>query len=258
MREAMRGLVHSGSVQQMLAYLSSLAFWLQKPTEKFVIFTQGRTGGQLLVDLLNSSPQVRCDHEILQERVLFPKRYVEGKGRRSGANVYGFRVKIYQLTDTQGIKDPEGFMNALHQGGWKIIYLRRDNILRQALSYLFAVERDSWQHRLSDGPVELDKIFVDCDRLIELLEEREARLEDEAEVLQHLPHATVVYEEDLLRAEHHQTAADRLFDYLGVPPIPVRTDRVRTSVDRLSNMIENFDQVSEGIGRTKYAYLLDE
>jgi hypothetical protein len=98
---------------------------------------------------------------------------------------------------------------------------------------------------------------VDCDRLIELLDERAVRLKNEAEVLRDLPHVRVIYENDLLTGDHHQRTVDRLFDYLGVPRVQVETKLRRTSSDRLSDMIENYAQVSDVIGRTEYAEFLE-
>jgi LPS sulfotransferase NodH len=255
-RRMRRKFLDSRPIQELSAYLRVLAFWSKVPDTKFVIFTQGRTGGQLLVELLNSNPGIHCEHEILYWKVLFPELFAKGRSLLSKGDVYGFRVKIYQLTKKQGMKDPKKFMSSLHRHGWKIIYLKRANILRQALSYLFAIHRGSFQHSSSDVPVKLERMHVDSDRLIELLEEREMRLDSEKEVLRSLPHITIVYEDDLVRAENHQKTLDRLFDYLDVPHTPVKSKLVRTGADKLSDTIENFEEVSEILGKTKYAKFL--
>jgi hypothetical protein len=253
-RRTIRKPLDSKLVQEMLVYSNLLAFWSDVPRTRFVLFAQGRTGSELLVDLLNSSPQIYCEGEIfLNRKVLFPRLFIEGCCARSKRSVYGFKVKIYQLTKDQGVKDVKRFMTDLHDEGWRIIYLQRKNILRQALSYLRGVHRNSF---LSDGS-RIGKIPVDCDRLIELLDERAVRLKNEAEVLRDLPHVRVIYENDLLTGDHHQRTVDRLFDYLGVPRVQVETKLRRTSSDRLSDMIENYAQVSDVIGRTEYAEFLE-
>ena len=257
-RRARFRFVESRLYQLPLTYLSLLAFWKGVPGTRFLIFTQGRTGGQLLVDLLNASPEVHCEHEILHWWVPFPRLFVRGRSKLSKGSVYGFRVKIFELTKAQKVSDPRQFLTDLNRRGWRIIYLKRENILRQAVSYLVALDRGTYQHRLSDGPVRLRKIQVDCDQLAELLAVRAARHHAEERILQGLPHATILYERDLLRAEAHQRTSDRLFDYLGVERAQAATDRVRTGTDNLSEAIANIEEVTRFLGETDYAHLLFE
>jgi len=62
----------------------------------------------------------------------------KARAARIQENTYGFKVKIYQLTDDQKI-DPHSFLTQLHNQEWKIIYLKRLNALRQSLSMLIAI-----------------------------------------------------------------------------------------------------------------------
>lgn len=245
-------------VQFIRAYARPFMFWRSSPVRKFIIFGQGRTGSTLLVDLLNSSPEIHCDGEILIERVQFPKLFIAGRSRLSGRSTYGFKVKIYQLTDVQGIKNPRQFMVNMHKRGWKIIYLRRTNILRQALSNIVAIHRKSFHRRQTEGPFQPERIYVDCDDLLNRMRKRASHSRDEAGVLKDLPHVTVTYENELLKAESHQESLDRVFEYVGVPSVPVRTKLVRTTSDSLSDIIQNFEEVSRFIGHTEYAGLLSE
>ena len=155
------------------------------------------------------------------------------------------------------IKDPKRFLFDMHRQGWKIIYLQRTNILRQTLSNLMAQHRQSYHHKSSDGPLKLPKIQVDCDTLIErMMKERARYLHKEQELLRDLPNIGLIYEEDLLRIGNHQKTLDKLLNYLGVPPVPAKTNLVRTSKDNLADIIENFHEVSQVIVNTKYANLL--
>jgi LPS sulfotransferase NodH len=255
-RRARITFIDSRFYQLVVTYLRLLAFWTGEAGTRFLIFTQGRTGGQLLVDLLNASPEVHCEHEILHYWVPFPKLFVKGRCLLSKADVYGFRVKIFELTKAQRVSDPKRFLADLNARGWKIIYLKRENILRQAVSYLVALDRGTYQHRLSNGPVIINKVDVDCNQLMDLLDVRAERHRKEAQILADIEHTTVLYERDLLRAETHQATLDRLLDYLGVPRALVKTDRVRTGTDALSDSITNFDEVGQFLAGTEYAPLL--
>lgn len=111
------------------------------PGTKFVLFAQGRTGSDLLNSLINSHPAIYCDEEILNHKVLFPMTFVKGKYALSPRNVYGFKLKIYHVTDSQNIDNPKHFMSDLYQRGWKMIYLYRRNILRQVISGFVAQKK---------------------------------------------------------------------------------------------------------------------
>ena len=79
-----------------------------RPSTRFVIFAQGRTGSSLLRSLLNAHPEVRTEGEILGRPVIDPVRFVERHATVSSPPVFGFKVKIYQLSDIQGV-DPRAF-----------------------------------------------------------------------------------------------------------------------------------------------------
>ena len=224
------------------------------PPKKFVIFAQGRTGSWLLYDFLNSNPDVHCDKEILAARVFFPERYVKGLAAASDRGAYGFHAQVRHLRDTQTVS-PGRFLRRMHRSGWQIIYLRRRNSLRQSLSAMIAVERRIWCET-AESPLR-PRTHIDCDRLLEWLEQREVNGSDEQKALENLPFLELVYEDDLLEAEDHQETMNRVFEYLGLPAVKVETDLVRISSDRMADSVENYDEVVRVVSRTKYAALLD-
>ena len=84
-----------------------LGYWLSKkhvPQKRFVILTQWRSGSELLIDLLNCHPDIRCDSELFKEfvrlrtpKVLFPHWYLDGKSARAGTKAYGCKIMSNQL-----------------------------------------------------------------------------------------------------------------------------------------------------------------
>jgi LPS sulfotransferase NodH len=240
---------------------STVYLRLLKPRElagRFVIFGQGRTGSTLLVQLLNSSPDIYCEEEILSRKVLSPYAYVKARSHRSPRPFYGFKVKIYQLTHDQGIARPREFIERMVNDDWKIIYLKRADIVRHAMSNVVAAHRRAYHHRASQGELKLQKFHVDSDDFIRRIKLRERWLKDEEEVLEGLPHLSIQYETDLLHPEVHQATTDRVLDFLGATRAPAKTELVRTSRDRLADVIENYDEVIQAIARTRYAPYLRE
>jgi len=255
--EFMQLFVHI-KTREVYAYLLS-ALPTTLPTNKFVIFAQGRSGSQLLCDLMNTHPSIHCDTEILRKiRVLFPLQYVQGRAARIQENTYGFKVKIYQLTDDQKI-DPHSFLTQLHNQEWKIIYLKRLNALRQSLSMLIAINRRNAWHLTSRQTVDLKKNYINPEKLIKEIERRLNYLNLEKDLLTDLPHLPLVYESDLLNPENHQTTLNRIFDYLGIDSVSVKTHFKRTTALPLSDYIQNYDEIVHRIHQTPYAeFLADE
>jgi hypothetical protein len=78
----------------------------------FVIFGQGRTGSTPLMRPLNSDPEIHCDGEILQRKVLSPYHFVKAYRHRAPHPFFGIKVKIYQLRRISGLRVPERFLSA--------------------------------------------------------------------------------------------------------------------------------------------------
>jgi hypothetical protein len=219
-----------------------------------VIFGQGRTGSSLLRSLLNSHPAVRCEGEILADRVEDPVAFVERLAATSTKPVFGFKVKIYQLTDAQQT-DPRAFLDELRKRSYRIVYLRRNNLLRHAISNEFAEARSSYHDR-SEGP--RPSLTIDPQKLIGVMQRRRAHLDREAAILTDFEHVMVEYESDLLHPGRHQPTADRLFAYLGLGSAPVGTDLSRSVSGSLADRIANYDDLAAALTGTEFGVFLSD
>ena len=230
------------------------------PKTKFVIFGQGRTGSTLLTSLLNSHPEITCEGEIFAQRVLNPLLYVTCRSQiQSTSDVYGFKVKIYQLTHTQklDLDDAINFLKKLSEDKWQIIYLRRENLLRHAISNMM-VENTGLYHRFSDDQVFWNKkIDVDYQKLLISMEEREKFQEAESYVLKHIDYVPLVYEKDLLDIDAQQKTVDMLCDFIGISRCPVQTNLVRINRGKLSDIVHNYHEIQPKIEQTRFSQFLD-
>lgn len=228
------------------------------PETKFVILAQPRTGSQLLTDLLNSHPDIFCDGEIFWRehinRLLWPQLFLRGRSVSNREKTYGFSLKIAHLP--QHHLDPQNFLDGLHQGGWKFIYLTRENLLRQAISWSIAMHRNKWSDTKETH--QKFKVVLDTETILQQINLRERERLEEQRILQEMPYLALTYEEGLLRAEQHQNALDKVFDYLGLNSVPVKTRLFRTTSDEMTNFISNYDEVVHFISQTKYARFLED
>ena len=229
------------------------------PRTRFVIYGQGRSGSSVLLDLIGSHPDVHCESEIFNKKVaarlLWPGRYLRSRADLSSNTAYGCKMKIYQMTDDQGIEDPRQFMLDLHSEGWKIIHLVRKDLFRKALSLVIAETRGQFLDRRSDGGG-VDSIAIDPARLVQAMRERRSADEEELAALAGIPHVRVTYESDLLEASNHQAVTDRVLEFLGLESARVETRYVRTSRGHVSGYVSNYPEVREFLGQTEFAAYL--
>jgi hypothetical protein len=235
--------------REVRTYLASLL--PAREVACFVIFAQGRTGTWLLRDLLNSHPKVQCDKEILQQRVLLPMRCVKGHVRCSARTVYGFHVQINQLLSTQPC-DPYDFMHALDNQGWHILYLKRNDIVRQSLSTMIAHQRQEWVTTQAN-PLDGQRFTIDPQALLDWLRRRVEHQALEAYILKNLDHLCLDYETHLQDSAVHQQTMDRVFEYLRLETMPVSTVIQKIMPQDLREVIANYDVVEQAVRQSAYA-----
>ncbi len=263
----MRGLTEFKTrADEMSAYFKVLVNWSDSPQIKFVIVAHYRTGSNLLTDLLNTHPEVNCDGEILIKFlhsrfkiVLFPRRYVEGKASHSGAKVYGCNLKLDQMAKLMPKvrKSPQILLSELLEDQWLFLHLQRQNVLRVAISNIIANKRGRWRENSANW-LEGSKIYIDCDDLARGMRWNKKLLRQEEEVLAGVPHLKLIYEQDLLHTDQHQNTSDRVFDFLGISSVPVKTDLVRTSSNRMSDYVLNYEELVQTVGQTEFAQYLPQ
>jgi LPS sulfotransferase NodH len=228
----------------------------KKHNPRFVVFGRGRSGSTLLVDLLGQLPGVHCDGEILRDRVLAPRLFVRCRESLAPGQAYGFKLLTYQLPKVQGISDGGAFLRYLDSLGYQIVYLKRRNLLRHALSNLYARHQERFHHRVATGTPEATRMTVDVEELQNWLRNSEqwARYEDAA--LSGLGFLDVVYERDLQTPDEHQRTVNRVAQYLGIPAVPVRTGLARMTSDDLAEFVSNPDEVVRFVQSTEYREFL--
>lgn len=227
---------------------------------RFVLYARSRSGGTLLIDLLNAHPQIQCEKhaveaELMLQPWLFPYHYAENKAVLGSAPTYGFKLKPEELLWFQRIEAPI-FLREMHRRGWKIIHLQRHNIFRQAVSAVVAMQTDVYHHRQKDGQQigrrNREKVRIAPEHVMYALRFMEERSAIEKHDLSDLPHLSLGYETDLKSAENQNDAANRVFDFLGLPPHRVQTEFLRTSSDDLHDTIENADEIIDCVRGTQY------
>ena len=242
-------------VQALVAHFSKRSL----PSPRFILFGRGRSGTTVLVNLLNSLPHLQCEGEILHNYVPFPRLHVQGRSARSKASGYGGKILSYQIRDVQTALDaPDTFLQTLNQkDGFRILYLRRKNLLRHALSNIRA-RHEQFHRKQSERPQQRPALHVDPEHVVEWMDSSKALRDYEHRLLNGLPHLSLTYEEHLKDPPSHQSTVDMVCEYLGIESAPVQTEYQKIAPRSLREGVSNYDVLAEHLATTEYAKYLEE
>lgn len=224
--------------------------------KQFVIFGRGRSGSTLLVDLLNSNPNIYCDGEILNRKLISPLGHIRNCSKMHKARIYGFKLLSYQLRSIQNIPDPEEFLELLVEDyGYKMIFITRQNLLRQTLSKHYANFRNSWHEK--GKSVSRPLMHVDIPQLLRNLDEGYQLGTFEQKVVSHIDHLPLSYEENLSSPEKQEDTLLKVSEFLGIEPFQGQSHLKKITGSRYSDFIENVEEMVRAIEPTPYAAYLE-
>jgi len=230
----------------------------QLPTPRFVLFGRGRSGTTALVSMLDDVPALHCEGEVLHNYVPFPRHHVLGRCARSPGPGFGCKILSYQIRSVQTRLDaPDTFLRDLHEErGFDILYLRRTNLLRHALSNIRA-RREQFHRKTSDAGGAASALRVDPEHVIDWMESSEALRAYEERLLDGVPHLSLTYEAHIRDASRHQETVDEVCAFLGVESAPVESSYQKLAPPSLRDSVANYDELARRLEGTAYASYLD-
>ena len=184
----------------------------------FVLFDIGQSGCMTLAKWLEAHRAITFQEDILQETVRFPRLSVYQRIRQSSTDVYGFSLTVEQLTQVQRLANPNQFLQDLHRGGCRIVYLNRRDALRHAIATL---RNHSVTCRFdSQGThTRSNKLRVDVSELLACLKYLDYQRIEASAILHDLPFLELVYEEDLMDPNLYGQTAHKLSTFLEIEDI---------------------------------------
>jgi len=229
----------------------------RRQTKKFVVFCRGRSGSNLLVSLLNDCPEVHCDYELLLSRRLFPGFFIRASALLAKSEVYGFKLLSAHLRpNRQPIRNPGGFLRKLDRSGFRFIYLIRENVLRTALSEIYAQKRQIWHYYSDRENPEVVPIQIESEELVRTLKQCEEDHAFEDELLKEIPHLRIRYEIDLENPAAHARTLQRVAEFLNVAPGTLSTPFVRVTPRKVSDFVTNIASLREELTGSPYGKYL--
>lgn len=253
-----------------------LCFLEQKRAKKFIIFFHGRSGSSLLISLLNNHPLIKAEGEILSRNVFFPGIYLDLRSYLFLDNytAYGVKCKQSQIKQQTNVNNVEQTFLSLSKRGFKFIYLKRKNKLKQALSAIAAGKRAKKQKQKQKGnevsffrisQEEKDKLLylnekltIEPKNLIRSTSFFERVGQEEDRIMNLVPHLEITYETDLLKPQSHQATINKICDFLGIETADCHNSNlVKANSDNIRDLVDNASELIEAIEKSKYAHYLD-
>ncbi len=259
-------------------------------TEKHIIFTNGRSGSNFIANTLNLHSDIVNVGEVLGEWTLPYKMYKKTSWlhfsienyieliynnffiyytaqiismishiRKKKPINFKFRSKVKSV----GVKDFSFLIKSRHLENWlvhsddiKIIYLYRENILKRYLSLAMMkhtgiIKSDSGEEKLS--------IKINIEEMLLELSLYDDQLKYEKEVINRINPARVLklrYEDYFLDAESIDQETQKIFQFLNVNEMPVRSRQKKINSDNLEELLENYSEVKDALTGTNYYKLL--
>ena len=247
-------------LREVFVYLCYYVIPSMRKRNRVVIFAQSRTGSTVLEDLLASTGHFTPHGELFMtsyNEVNDPQRFIGGLVKLFPFKGFLFHLKVYHLAkDRQHKVGPAGFVEYLHQNGFKIIFLRRANVVKQVLSSQIARERGQY-HKLSDQQIET-KVYVDCDAFIKRMHNRFQWSKEELEIISHYPYVEVEYGVDLEDSGTHQATLNKILDFLSLERRSIQTKYRKVNTMTMRQCIVNHDEFAERIKSQGWGDMLDE
>ena len=227
-----------------------------RPETKFLIFGRGRSGSTLLTKLLDSHDDIACYGEILRYRSIAPGLQLRLALDVAPARVAGCKMLSYQMRTIHGMPTNSRFLHDLADQGVQIIYLKRTNLLRHAISNLYARKRGAYHS--SDRKADKAATVTILPEEIEAWMDGSAALNDyEQAVLAGVPHTSLTYEGDLSNEEDQMRTYRRLLDQFGLPYTEPKIALRKVTPSDMTQIIENHATLIPALQNSKYGHFLD-
>jgi len=251
---------------------------------KAVILTSQRSGSTFLVSCLQSHPDILCRGEMLitgggatVPRVLqgrpplpFALRSAVKLGRfvRSGAwNSTRTMRRFYQTEGPKALVFKAMYNHLsvpwtrryLEQSREiRILHLRRENLLKQHVSCLLLTQsRDrKWQPHATE-PVPPIRIHVSPQAALRDMRRVNALYTHFEHVFRDHQRLGLVYEQIIDGQVLRAPIAEAVCNFLGVPQRQLSSPLIKINPEKLSDMVINYDELADAVGRSEFAHLLD-
>jgi len=229
-----------------------------KDYSKFIIVSHARSGSNLLLNSLNSHPNLTAEHEIFaaHNRNIGEnfQPTLDNLYKERSTNIYAVGCKIfyYHLNDDE-------WQQMSEIPNLKVIHLKRKNRLSMIVSMKVAFKTSQWGITKESERIDADKkqVYLDYDFLNNSFENIKAWEENTEELFQQSQITNIFYED--LTSQYGETM-NGLFDFLEVDRIPaeeITSKHKKQNPEPLSQLIQNFNELKIKFTNTPWEHYFD-
>lgn len=225
---------------------------VERKITNFILLFIGRTGSSYIIDMLNSHSDIIAERELLVPLTDSESEYnclnsLYTKKREANISAVGFKTK---LTDVYDVKQ---FGRILDEFDTKIIYLYRDNIVKQTISRINRkrLHEDRQHHNLERGDDKLPSFSIKPEEFEKWLDETYNRSIEIHQYMHNVkrPQLRISYE-DLLN--NHDLVFKRIFDFIEVESKKMKSELIKNTSDNLKDVLINYDELKGIYKNTKF------
>jgi LPS sulfotransferase NodH len=239
------------------------------------MFHTGRCGSTVLGNMLNQNPEISWAGEIFED---MRKRYRNYRWRKEKplkileiimyskkCNFFGFETKSMQeqhLRPQWIDMDLIDYIGALSKLGFKkFIILRRRNYLKRAMSATVGFQTGIW-HQKKDKKADPIKVNIDINNfrigntskhLLQHFRDLDQHYLELNSILKENSLLNLIYEDDI--QDNPIAAYNKICDFLKIEPFPVQIKHKKTNPFKMSEVIQNLDEVKNALRNTKYEWM---
>ena len=224
---------------------------------KFFVITHARSGSNLLNACLRTNPHIFAAGELFAQHnrkngenfdTILSELFSE---RDKKIELVGCKLFYYHLTDTE-------WQKLIDMPDLKIIHLIRKNTLRTLTSLKIAANTGKWRisEKTKSIPLTKKKVTFNCENLRKRMEKIELWQLTTIEKFENHSLCNVYYEDIVSNTD---TVMKSISNFLGLETkLNFSLSLKKQNPEPLSNLIENYQELSNYFKNTKWEHFLDE
>jgi len=260
---------------------------------RHIILTSGRSGSNSLLNTLNQHPQIVNYGEVLASMLITYKLYERSKKYKNWSvidyldYVYHSKtffymgqcfsayshlkkkkpIKLKKWGKIKNLGTKDFFLNYDKKNGVDfllknediaVIYLYRENRLRRYLSNMFLKKTRIVS---SEKTLKVQKIKIVPAEMMTFLKVLDKEIEVEKKIVSQLENhrlLSIRYEDYFADGESVFTHNQRVFEFLEVNPLPLKSRHKKILPQGMHDLVENYDEFCACLTDTKYQKYLDD
>jgi hypothetical protein len=215
----------------------------------FIIVCEGRTGSNLLVDLLGSHPQIECAAELYHPQAGTFKNY-PGISHRKFLDLHTYKTSLpirgFKMPINWILEHPD-IVAEFRADNYKIIRLSRENLFDHFLSLKLAILNLNW---CSETVYDVQNLRVDPWEWLGFVGTRHGVSWATDLICAPLNSFRISYEQ-LLRPESQAS----MLRFLGADTHALSTVKIRMRTKPVHEIVENYDELVTFFANSPYAGL---